>query len=179
MSRCKKLSEEIIHKNPWWEYKHDEYTMPNEPKGDYYYGETFGNSMVVPVLDDGRLVLINMYRYLADKSSIEFPCGGMNKGETAQACAERELLEETGCSSSNFLKVSTFDGLNGLIKDTTHVFVANELNAPQKQQLESSEDIQILYRRPDEFEMMVKHGEIWDGQTLAVWALVRDMLIKK
>ena len=62
------------------------------------------------------------------------------------------------------------EGSNGLMKDTCHVFVA-EVAEQKEQQLDPTEEIELLYRRPDEVEKMVRNNEIWCGQTLASWAL--------
>lgn len=175
-----KISEEIIHSNPWWDYKHDKYLLPNGKQGDYYYGETPGSgcAMVIPVSDDGKILLIVQHRYLRNKRSVEFPCGGLNKGETPAEAAAREFLEETGYETTDLIKIGEFEGLNGLFKDTTHIFVARELNKVDESHLDETESVEILFRRPDEFEDMIRRGEIWDGQTLASWAIVRDKLLK-
>ncbi|MDO8509749.1 MAG: NUDIX hydrolase [bacterium] len=178
----KKMSEEIIHQNPWWEYKHDVFEYPDGEQSDYYYGQNHGSVMVIPMLDDGRLVLVSQYRYLRGKINIEFPRGGIGEGEPPQTGAERELIEETGYKSSNYIKVGSFDSLPGIFKDTTHVFFADELNqtsVPTPDKSEALSGMQILYRRPDEFEDMIRRGEIWDGQTLAAWAMARDRVMQK
>jgi ADP-ribose pyrophosphatase len=177
--RLKKVSEETLAQNPYWDYKHDVYELPDGTHGDYYYGEENGSAMIVPILDDGRLVLVVQQRYLRDKPSVEFPCGGLNKDETPQEGAARELQEETGFQSTNFIKSGAFDALNGLFKDTTHVFVADELVKQSEPSPDATENFEILYRRVEEFEEMIRRGEIWDGQTLAVWALSREQALKK
>ncbi len=176
----KTLSTEVIHKNPWFEYKHDKCLLPNGQEADYYYPETFGSgcSMVVPLLDDGRLLLTAQYRYLRDRQSVEFPCGGIQPPESPSETAQRELLEETGWRADDLIKVGSFEGLNGLVKDTAHVFVARGLEQVRSPQADPSETIEIMFRRIDEFEDMIKRGEIWDGQTLASWAMTRDYLYK-
>lgn len=174
---CKKLSEETVHENPWWKYKHDTYQLPNNEVGNYYYGENGGSVLIVPMLDDGRIILINQNRFLRDKISTEFVCGGITGNETPQMAAVRELLEETGYEAEEYTKVGVFDALNGLFKDTCHIFLAAGLQQIKKQKLDNTEDIEVIYRRPDEFEDMIKRGEIWDGQSLATWAICRDLII--
>ena len=95
-SPLKKVSEEIVHENPWWNYIHDVFEFADGKQGHYYYGRTNGMSIVVPILPDGRLVLVRQYRYLIDKYSIEFPGGGIQKFEAPSLVAARELREETG-----------------------------------------------------------------------------------
>lgn len=178
VTRPKKISEEIIHQNHWWTYKHDKYETAGGAKHDYFYGELRGSVMCVPIMDDGRLVLVVQNRYLRDKQSVEFPCGSIVINESAQQAADRELLEETGFVAKNMAQISAFDPYNGIFKDTTYVFLAEDLIQQANPQITPNEDVAVIFRRPDELSEMIKRGEIWDGQTLAVWALVRDILNK-
>jgi ADP-ribose pyrophosphatase len=178
MSDIKKISSEIIDKNPWWEYKRDRFISSGGVGADYYYGETHGNVIIIPVLDDGRLVLVRQYRYLGEKYSVEFPGGGIKEGESPTEAANREFLEETGYKTDNLIKLGTFEPCVGLVKDMSHVFIANELTETQQPKSEGAEHTEVILRRVDEFENMVKQGEIWDGQILAAWAMARDLLLK-
>lgn len=174
----KTLSSEIVTEHAWGKYVHEKIAYSSGEEGNYYYLETPGSgcAMIVPVLDDGRLILVNQYRYLRDRMSVEFPCGGLKHKESPSDGAVRELLEETGWRADDLVKVGTFDGLNGAVKDTAHVFVAKELTQISTPQNSEEETTEVIYRRIDEFEDMIKRGEIWDGQTLASWAMVRDHL---
>ncbi len=175
----KKISEEVLHANPWFKYKHDVFQLSDKNSGDYYYLETNGCAMVVPILDDGRLVLVRQYRYLREKESIEFPCGGLNIGESPQDAANRELTEETGYKAHEFAKIGVFEGLKGLVKDACHVFIAEQLDQVGEPYHDPTESIELIVRRPDEVDQMVRKNEIWDGQTLAAWALVHHHLLHK
>ncbi len=174
----KKLSSEIVHKNPFWEYVRDKFVLPDGKKDDYYYARTNGNVILIPVLDDGRLVLVRQYRYLEEKYSVEFPGGGITAGESATDAANREFLEETGYKTDNLIKIGTFEPCVGMLKDLSHVFIANELTELQQPKSHDVEHTEVILRRVDEFENMIKQGEIWGGQVLAAWALVRDLLQK-
>lgn len=178
MSNYKKISSEIVHKNPFWTYYHDKYLLPDGKEGDYYYGENEGSgcAIVVPVLDDGRLLLTRQYRYLREKQSVEFPRGGMMSGESPSEAVEREFLEETGYKADEMIKLGAFDGINGVFKDTAHVFIARGLQKAREPAPDATESIEVFFRHLDEFEEMIKNGEIWDGQTLATWALARNMI---
>lgn len=174
----KKISEEIIHQNPWWTYKHDIFAMSDKKQGNYYYGETNGMVMVVPIMPDGRLVLTLQHRYLEDKQSIEFPGGGIPDGMEPMDAVKKELLEETGWLADDYVKIGVIQGCNGLFKDKGHIFLAYTTDQ-QAQQLDQSEDIEVLYRRPDEVDEMVRKNEIWCGQTLATWSLVHHIFLHK
>jgi len=171
----KQTSSETLGKNPWWEYRHDKYTRSDGSEGDYYYCKTNGAVIIIPILENGKLILVRQYRYLAEKNSIEFPCGGIsNKEETPLEAGKREFLEETGYATDDFVKMGEFETNNGYCKDNTRVFVANELKQIKEPDNTPEEVIEVMYRRVDEFDAMIKRGEIWDGQTLAAWMLSRD-----
>src|SRR3989344_4392554 len=174
----KKISTAILHKNPWWEYKCDKIIRPDGTEGEYCYTETPGNVIIIPVLDDGRLVLVRQYRYLGEKNSIEFPGGGISKDESPTDAAKRELLEESGYSTESLIKIGMFEPSVGVIKDMSHIFIANELTLMQDPKSDEFEKTEVILRRVDEFENMIKQGEIWDGQVLAAWALARGLLLK-
>lgn len=175
----KKLSEETLHKNPWWEYKHDTYELPNGEIGNYYYAHLTGLCITVPVLEDGRIVLCLQHRYLVEKQSIEFPGGAIVPGDDFIDNARRELYEETGCIAENMLKVGIFEPANGYAKDTAHVFIAQVSEMRPLPGGDISEEFEVLVRRPDEIDRMVQNNEIWDGETLAVWAMVRHHFFKE
>jgi len=176
LKHLKKISEEIIHQNPWWLYKHDKYEKANGEVGDYYYAETPGLAMVVPVMPDGRIALVLQHRYLGGKQSIEFPGGGIKPGQEPLDAAKAELLEETGCVSDDFMNVGSFEPSNGLIKDRCFVFIAYVDKQGEKNP-DDTEEMEMLYRLPHEIDEMIRTNEIWCGETMATWALVHHRFL--
>lgn len=172
----KKLTEEILHQNHWWTYKHDTYEKPNGEVGDYFYGETPGMAIIVPVMTDGSILLTLQHRYLEDKQSIEFPGGGTQKGQTPLESAQRELFEETGCIAKEYIKMGSFQPCNGMMKDVCHVFLAHVIEQKQAQP-DDTEEFELLYRLPEELDEMIRKNEIWDGETMAAWALVHHYFL--
>ncbi|MFA7627467.1 MAG: ADP-ribose pyrophosphatase, partial [Candidatus Kapaibacterium sp.] len=77
VEKFKTLSSDTLYKNPYWEYKYDKYNMPSGRAGEYFYVETPGSVMVIPLLDNGRIILVKQYRYLNKRFSFEFPGGGI------------------------------------------------------------------------------------------------------
>ncbi len=172
IKKWKKLSEEVIHKNPWWTYKHDTFEKTDGNIGDYFYGECRGNAMVIPVLPDGRIVMVNMYRYIRNEESLEFPCGGIEQGSTAEETAGKELLEETGYPADRLVFLGKYQGLNGVFENQCHAYIAY-VSAQEQQHLEVTEQIDISYHTVFEVQGFIDAGKIWDGQSLAIWALAR------
>ena len=72
---------------------------------------------------------------------------------------------------------SMFEPSVGVLKDLSHIFIANELSLVQEPKVEDFEQTEVMLRRVDEFEDMIKRGEIWSGQTLAAWALAKELLL--
>ncbi len=170
--RLKMISTEALHKNAWYEYKHDEYELPNGSVGNYYYSESIGTVVIVPRLADGTIAMVLQYRYLQDKQSIEFPGGGIGTDASAEDAAQRELLEETGYIAQNWTKIAEFEPSSGMVKDKTQVFLCDVIDKQQAPQ-DESEEIEIIVRKPEEIDDMIQRGDIWDGMSIATWTLVR------
>jgi len=86
-----------------------------------------GAVMVVPVLDDGRLVLERQYRYPLARSLIEFPAGKIDPGEDILACARRELREETGYVAREWTYLGGFHNAVGYCDEKIEVYLARDL----------------------------------------------------
>ena len=179
MKRFKTLETKLVEKNPFWEYYHDKFEGEGGKVGDYYYVQGPNSTFMIPILDDGRLVLVMQYRYLRDKESIEFPGGGLVPNLSPSDNANKELMEETGYQSGEIVKAGEFESLNGIAKEMSHVFIGLDTKKVCDPQAEiNGEEQEVVLRRVDEFEEMIKRGEIWDGQTLAAWALAHDRVKK-
>ncbi len=176
MKKWEKLSEEIVHKNPWWMVKHDKIKLPNGKEGDYYYLYHPGGSIMVPILEDGRIVLVRQYRYLFDKDGIEFCSGGIEKNQSPEEAARVELEEEAGCRG-DFKFIGEFAATRGFSKELLRVFLVNNLEKVESHP-EETEEIEVLYKTPAEIDKMIETNEIWDGETMAAWAMVRKYFIK-
>ncbi len=127
LRKLKKLGSKLIDKNPFWEYKIDEYEYPNGDTGNYYYVNSPGSTMTVPRLSDGSFVLIKQFRYLNQKECIEFPGGGMRPGATPAENAAAELLEESGYKAGRVQYLGRNNPCNGLTNEICHVYLAIDL----------------------------------------------------
>ena len=169
----KKLRQVLDLNNPWWTYRKDDLLLPGGKQGEYHFVHTNGSSMVVPVLDDGRLVLVNQYRYLANKESLEFPCGSVKEHSTYDETASHELAEETGFQGRELKCVAEFNPYNGVTDEMCRVYIARHL-FPVDVKPDDTEEFERVQLSVEELDAKVKSGEIWDGMTLAAWVLVKD-----
>mgnify|MGYP001050167471 CR=1 FL=1 len=167
--KYQKVSEKIVESNPYWDYRIDQYILPNSKVGKYYYVHTPGSTMVIPVLD-GKFVMTSQYRYLNRKMSIEFPGGGLKPNYSPRENAFLELKQETGYVAGELIEIGQFNPCNGLTDEICYVFLAKDLEK-YNQELDETEEIITILLSKSEIELKIKLGEIWDGMTLASWSL--------
>jgi ADP-ribose pyrophosphatase len=175
LQRWSRVSRSIKFRNPWWTYILDSYSMPSGRGGEYHYVHTNGSSMVVPCREDGRILLVNQYRYLVDRESLEFPCGSVKDGATYDETARQELAEETGYSAEVLLPAGEYNPYNGITDEMCRVYLARGLRYVGATP-DETEEFELLTLTPGEIDAKIRSGEIWDGMTLAAWAIVRGQL---
>ena len=164
----KKLSESVVFRNPYWTYKRDAFELPSGKPGEYHYIHTNGSSMVVPIMEDGALLLVNQHRYLLGRESAEFPCGSVKDGATYEETARQELREEAGYAPGSLLLTGEFNPFNGVTDEMCRVYVARDL-AFVGATPDETEEFELFLLAPAEVEARIRSGVIWDGMTIAAW----------
>lgn len=175
LPKWKKLTQKELYKNPWWVYRQDTFMLPNGEVGEYFYVHTNGSSLVIPVVDDGKIILVKQYRYLCDAESLEFPCGGVKAGSDYTKTAVEELAEEAGYASSELKQIGKFNPFNGVTNEMCSVFLAKKLTKVTVEP-DATEQFEHFVLTPDEIDAKIRSGEIWDGMTIAAWLLARPHL---
>ena len=175
LKRWQQLTSKVVFQNPWWTYKLDTFQIPEGVSGEYHYVYTRGSSMVVPITKEGHVVLVNQYRYLCDRESLEFPCGSINEGHTYLQTASLELQEETGYKSRGLLEeLGQFNPYNGVTSEICTVYLARDIIQHQgSAKKDETEEFEVIQLSIEEVEEKVYSQEIWDGMTLAAWMLAR------
>lgn len=125
-----------------------------------------GAAVILPVLDDGSIVLIRNYRFAVDEHLYELPAGMLEPGEDPRACAERELAEETGYTAGRIEKLTEFYSGPGTTDEMMCAYLATDLT-PGRQDLEVYERITVEIYSDDEVRGMVADGTIHDAKTIA------------
>jgi ADP-ribose pyrophosphatase len=172
MKPYKQISTRVLFKNSWWRYCLDQVELPSGRPGEYHYVLTHGSSMTIPVAENGKLLLVRQYRYTGRRDSIEFPCGGLKEGATYDESAMSELAEETGFAAGEMEHVGSFNPCNGLLDEICRVYVARNLRYVGERP-DETESFELLRLTPEEIDAYVRDGTIWDGMTLAAWAIAR------
>jgi ADP-ribose pyrophosphatase len=146
-------------------------TLPNGAIKDREIVRHPGAAAMVPLLDDGKVVLIRQYRHAVGEFLWEIPAGTLEQDEEAIECAQRELVEETGYEASKFDKLAEILPAPGYTDEHIHIFMATGLRSVEQK----LEDDEVLGLQPTAFdtalEMIIK-GEIQDAKTIAGLLLI-------
>ena len=168
MSIWKTLASKVVFETPWLKVRHDDVLTPAGNPSQYGVVEFKNRGVgVVPVLDDGRIVMVRQTRYaIGNQSSLEIPEGGSQQGEDWQHTALRELQEETGYTAREIEPLLTnFYLSNSVTNECGALFIARQLTAGA-QQLEETEDIQVELHTFDDLLAMIRSGVISDALTI-------------
>ena len=125
-----------------------------------------GAVVVLPVMGDGRVLMIKNHRYAVKQVLIELPAGTLEKGEDPMNCAGRELLEETGYLAGRLKRIGSFFSSPGILNEKLHAFSAYDLEKKESA-LEEDEEIEIMPVLFDDALKMIDSAEIMDAKTIA------------
>ncbi len=148
------------------------------PDGSLTYREYVrhpGAVMIIPLLPDAdggdlRLVLERQYRYPVGRTLIEFPAGKLDPGEDSLACAQRELLEETGYRARQWARAGLLHPVVSYSTEFIEIWFARDL-VPGEQKLDQGEFLEVFTATPEQLYEWCRSGEVTDAKTLiaAFW----------
>lgn len=148
----------------------DEVSEPGGVHGTREVVRQPGSVAALPVLEDGRLVLVRQYRYAVDARVWELPAGRRDPGETPEAGARRELEEEVGLRAGSLEPLLTFWTTPGFCDEVMHLYRATSLT-PVPPRPEADERIEQASFTLDEALAMLRRGEIREGKTVVALLL--------
>ncbi|ENM5833117.1 NUDIX hydrolase [Vibrio metoecus] len=126
-----------------------------------------GAAVILPVTEQGDIVLIRQFRPSLKKWLIELPAGTIEQDEPPLACAQRELEEETGFSATQFIELGQVTPLAGFCDEIQHLFVAKGLSKTARYSCDEDEVIEVLILTAQELEYKIIAGDITDSKTIA------------
>ena len=135
-----------------------------------------GACAVVPVLDDGRVVLLRQYRHAVRQTLWEVPAGKLDPGETLERCAVRELKEETGYSAGELVSLGAICVTPGYSDECIHLFLARQL-CRGAQELAANESIVCVELPYAQALRMAEEGEVSDAKTAIALLRARRVLL--
>jgi ADP-ribose pyrophosphatase len=159
------LGSEVILENPFLRVRADR-IRGRSTDGVHYVVELPRAATIVPVLDDGRILMIRQYRHSVRDIILELPGGRIDASEIPEDAARRELLEETGYAAKSFHLLGSFIPAAGLLDHVGFLFEARGLE-PGTSKPEALEEIEVVPMTMDEVASGLASGQIVDGFCLA------------
>ncbi|HVO35090.1 MAG TPA: NUDIX hydrolase [Gemmatimonadales bacterium] len=150
----------------------DTVRFPDGTSGELEMIRHPGAAAVLPVLtadgsEDPQILLIRQYRYAAGGNVWEIPAGRLEEGESPEACARRELLEETGATAGRWDRMTTIYTTPGFTDERIHIFAARDLVVrPQETRREPDEFMEVKPVTVRAAIEMIRDGEVVDGKTI-------------
>jgi 8-oxo-dGTP pyrophosphatase MutT (NUDIX family) len=165
------LSTREVYKNHWMRLREDQILRSNGKRGIYGVVEKEDAAIILPV-DNGRVWLVEQFRYTIGERALELPQGGWEmEVENPEKLARGELKEELGLEAAEM----TYLGWNwiayGFTRQKHHVFLATGLSESEKDPDPEEHDLVVRCVSVEEFEEMILSGTIRDNCTLAAWGM--------
>jgi ADP-ribose pyrophosphatase len=154
-----------VYLGHFMDVRRDEVRLPDGSLAAREYIVHPGAVMVVPLLDDGRLVIERQYRYPMGRVMLEFPAGKLDAGEAPLTCARRELLEETGYSAREWARAGLLNNAIAYSTEAIEVWFARGLVAG-KPHLDAGEFLEVGSASQSELEDLAREGLLTDAKTL-------------
>ncbi|MGB9990742.1 NUDIX domain-containing protein [Massilia sp. SM-13] len=143
----------------------DRIKLPNGAETSREYFRHPGAVVIIPVLDDGTVLLERQFRYPNDRVFIELPAGKIDKGEDPLASAIRELQEETGYTATEWDFITTIHNAIAYSDEHLDIYLARGLEKGE-QKLDEGEFLDVFTASLDELLEMVRTGQISDVKTI-------------
>jgi ADP-ribose pyrophosphatase len=153
----------------------EEHTLPDGRIVPFEIVRHPGGAAVLPLLDDGRVVLIRQFRPAIGAMVLEIPAGRLETGEAAEECARRELAEEVGYRAGRLEKLGEMLSSVGFCDERIYLFLGRDLEAVPAAP-EPDEFIEVLTLSLEEALAALHAGEIADGKTQLALLLARERL---
>jgi ADP-ribose pyrophosphatase len=171
-----RLARRVAYENPWITVWHDDVVRPDGQPGIYGVVHYRNRAVGVVALDEhDRVLLVGQYRYTLDMYSWELPEGGAAPGEEPLAAAQRELLEETGCSAASWTELLRAHLSNSVSDEEAILYLARGLTDGPAEP-EGTEQLQVRRVPLAEALALVERDEITDA--MSVMGLQRLALMR-
>jgi len=160
-----RIDGELAYDGHFLKVSNDRVRLPDGSETGREFIRHPGAVVILPLLDDGRVLLERQFRYPNDRVFIEFPAGKIDPGEASLASAKRELEEETGYTADDWHFVCTIHNAIAYSDEHLDLFLARGLREGQAK-LDEGEFIDTFTATIPELLEMVRRGEITDVKTV-------------
>lgn len=170
----KRLDRELVYHGAIVDFYKDTVQVPNGNVVEWDFIGHKGAAAVVPVREDGKLLMVRQYRNALDRYTLEIPAGGLNgPDEPTRDAAARELEEETGYRSDELERLITIRTTVAFCNEKIDIYTAKNLIRTE-QHLDEDEFIHVEAFSIEELTQMIMEGKIEDAKTVAAIMCYKD-----
>lgn len=164
----KRLARTLVAKGAIIDYYQDTIEVPGGHIVKWDLIDHHGAAAILPVLSDGRIVMVRQYRNALERMTLEIPAGGLEPGEDPFRCAVRELQEETGyiADEKEVKHLISIYTTVAFCNEKIEIYMVENLNKKIGQSLDEDERIEILAYEPEELTKLIYAGKIQDSKTV-------------
>lgn len=167
----KTLSTRRLHEGRIINLREDTIELPDGRTGKREIVEHKGAVCVVPILPDGRVIMVRQFRKACEEALLEIPAGSLEIGEDPADCAKRELCEETNQAAGKMTHLFSCFLAPGYSTELIHCYLAEDLS-PQAGTPDEDEHLNVETYALDELLAMCDDGRIKDAKTLAALGML-------
>ncbi len=166
MSKIFKIKKSrVIYRGPFFSLREYLIDFPNGEEKTRVILEHPGAVAAVPLLDDGRIILVRQYRKAADRVTLEIPAGKQEEGEEPEECIRRELIEETGYRAGKLIHLRSYYPSIGISSEIIHVYLAEDLQPADRSGGDES-CLEPVILPLDEVKELIDAEKIMDSKTI-------------
>lgn len=174
MQEWKRLDRRLVYEGSIINYYRDTVQVPNGHVVEWDFIGHQGAAAVVPVTEDGRILMVRQYRNALDRMTLEIPAGGKNGAdEPSIDAAARELEEETGYRSSRLEFLISIHTTVAFCNEKIDIYVARDL-VPAHQHLDEDEVIDVVPMTVEELMNMIYEKKLMDSKTVSAILAYKD-----
>ena len=179
MEEFKRLSRDLVQKGAIIEYYQDTMQVPNGNIVKWDFIKHNGAAAVVPVDEQGRLIMVRQYRNALERYTLEIPAGGLDgPDEPTMDAATRELAEETGYHAEKLEFLISIYTTVAFCNEKIDIYLATGLT-PGKQHLDEDEYVDVKAYTVDELVEKIYAGEIQDSKTVSAILAYKDKYVNR
>lgn len=177
MEKFDRIKRELVYKGAIIDFCKETLKLPNGNIVNWDLIDHKGAAAVVPVTDEGKIVLVKQYRPCIERFTLEIPAGGLEPGEDMATAAARELEEEAGYQCEHIELLLNLQTTVAFCNERIGIYLATGLKRT-KQKLDEDEFVEFKEYTIDELEQMIFDGIIQDGKTISALLVYKNKYCK-